>query len=127
MDKENPLVDIERLHFILGVKPRFQDPLCGLGEQLIRLADLNVIEEIMLEPCVHADAPRIVSAGRLDAVLAHEFPILRRVSVNIGIGCCRDTKAGDRLALQENLNKVFPNTFQGYPKIPYSNLDTISL
>ena len=62
MDKENPLVDIERLHFILGVKPRFQDPLCGLGEQLVRLADLNVIEEIMLEPCVHADAPRIMSA-----------------------------------------------------------------
>ncbi|EDR01690.1 uncharacterized protein LACBIDRAFT_295559 [Laccaria bicolor S238N-H82] len=90
------LSTLKRLHVVLGVKPKFKDPLCGLCEELTQFAGHNVIEEITLNIFTWTDQKCTTDRtkwGRLDTVLADGFPMLRRVSlhIDIKISSCRTT------------------------------------
>ncbi|EDR09253.1 uncharacterized protein LACBIDRAFT_296734 [Laccaria bicolor S238N-H82] len=107
---KSSLSTLRRLHVVLGIKPSFKDPLCGLCEELAQFAGLNVIEEITLNVFTWTDKQCTTDRtkwGRLDTVLADGFPMLRRVSlhIDIKISTCRYVGEDD-LAFREKLHKI---------------------
>ena len=107
---KSSLSTLKRLHIVLGIKPSFNDPLCGLCEELTQFAGLNVIEEINLNVFTWTDKQCTTDRtkwGRLDTVLANGFPMLRRVSlhIDIKISACRYASQGD-LAFRKKLHKI---------------------
>ncbi|EDQ98842.1 uncharacterized protein LACBIDRAFT_335605 [Laccaria bicolor S238N-H82] len=91
---KSSLSTLKRLHIVLGIKPKFKDPLCGLCDELTQFAGRNVIEEITLNVFTWTDQQCTTDRtkwGRLDTVLADGFPMLRRVSlhIDIKISSCR--------------------------------------
>jgi hypothetical protein len=102
---KSSLSTLKRLHFVLGIAPDFEDPLCGLCEELTQLAGLNVIEEITLHVFSLTDESTDHTRwGRLDAVFVNGFPMLRQVSFHIDFRFF--SYQYDDLAFHEKLRKI---------------------
>ncbi|KIJ96610.1 hypothetical protein K443DRAFT_107003, partial [Laccaria amethystina LaAM-08-1] len=102
---KSSLSTLKRLHFVLGIAPDFEDPLCGLCEELTQLAGLNVIEEITLHVFSLTDESTDHTRwGRLDAVFVNGFPMLRQVSFHIHFRFF--SYQYDDLAFHEKLRKI---------------------
>jgi len=82
-------------------------------------AGLNVVEEILLEPCVAANVPWVVctwAGGMLYSLM--DFPC----SAGFQSSLASDIVEIKRRQIDWHCKKIlasFPNTFQGYPKVEF--------
>ena len=104
------LSTLRKLDFNFDINEDKQDPLCGLGAELVKLSGINKFEEIILGiqvqfcPCKTGE-----EWGTLDAALATGFPMLKRVSIDIII--YTHEPDSNRVRLKKELDRLPKDQF----------------